>query len=192
MTSSPRDSILRPLLHSDISAAMALIREAGWNQLPEDWERLLALEPAGCFALECEGRLVSTATVVCYGSELAWIGMVLTLSEFRRRGFAEMLMHRALDFVAGRGIATVKLDATQIGINLYRRLGFAEECAVGRWQRPPGAADAVAVQPYHPDPAYDRAIFGADRAALLAQLVPLGSASLSGEGYAMGRPGSLG
>ena len=42
---------------------------------------------------------------------------------------------------------------------------------------------------YHPDPDYDRAVFAADRAALLAQLAELGAASLPGEGYGMGRPG---
>ena len=42
---------------------------------------------------------------------------------------------------------------------------------------------------YCPDAGYDRAKFGADRAALLAQLAELGAASLPGEGYAMGRPG---
>lgn len=191
MNHSPADSIIRPLLPSDIPGAMALIREVGWNQLPADWERLLSLEPGGCFALECGGCLAATTTAVCYGTELAWIGMVLTVPEFRRRGFAESLMRRALEFIEQRGVATVKLDATEIGINLYRRLGFVEECAVERWQRAPGAVDAAAVQPYHPDPAYDREAFGAGRAALLAQLAALGSASLPGQGYAMGRPGSL-
>jgi GNAT superfamily N-acetyltransferase len=182
---------IRPLLSSDIPAAMTLIREVGWNQLPADWERLLALEPQGCFALECSGCLAATTTAVCYDTELAWIGMVLTLPEFRRRGFAELLMHRALEFVEQRGIPTVKLDATEIGINLYRRLGFAEECAVERWRRPPGPLAALALPPYHPDTDYDREKFGANRTALLAQLAPLGSASLPGQGYAMGRPGSL-
>jgi hypothetical protein len=100
-------------------------------------------------------------------------------------------MRRALEFVERRGVTTVKLDSTQIGINLYRRLGFKEECAVERWQRAPAPVEAGEVQPYHPDPAYDRKLFKADRGALLAQLAALGSASLPGQGYAMGRPGSL-
>ena len=62
---------------------------ASWNQLPGDWERLMALSPDGCFALECSGRLAATTTVVCHGTDLAWVGMVLTAPEFRRRGFAE-------------------------------------------------------------------------------------------------------
>jgi hypothetical protein len=42
---------------------------------------------------------------------------------------------------------------------------------------------------YHLDAGYDRARFGADRQALLAQLATLGAASLPGKSYAMGRTG---
>jgi GNAT superfamily N-acetyltransferase len=180
---------IRLLLPSDVSGAMGLTRAAGWNQIPSDWERLLSLDPEGCFTLESGGRLAATTTVVCYGRELAWVGMVLTAPEFRRRGFAESLIERALEFVECRGVDTVRLDATETGNGLYRKFGFVEEREVHRWQRAPGPVEAGEILSYCPDPGYDRAKFGADRAALLAQLAELGAASLPGEGYAMGRPG---
>jgi hypothetical protein len=83
----------------------------------------------------------------------------------------------------------VKLDATETGISLYRRFGFVEDCEVQRWQRAPGPVEADEILSYDPDFLYDRARFGADRAALLAQLAELGAVSLPSEGYAMGRPG---
>jgi GNAT superfamily N-acetyltransferase len=185
------DSTIRLLRPSDMTAAIGLTREAGWNQLPGDWERLLSIEPAGCFALESRGSLAATTTVVCYGNELAWIGMVLTASEFRRRGFAQLLMQRALEFAELRGVVTVKLDATEAGIDLYRKYGFVEECEVHRWQRVPRPVDGAEVLSYSPALAYDRERFGADRARLLARLAELGAVSLPGEGYAMCRPGAL-
>jgi GNAT superfamily N-acetyltransferase len=184
-----KDATIRLLHPSDISGAIKLTRAASWNQLPSDWERLLSLDPEGCFTLESAGQVAATTTVVCYDRELAWLGMVLTAPEFRRRGFAESLMEKALTFVEGRGVATVKLDATETGISLYRRFGFVEDCEVQRWQRAPGPVEAGEMLSYYPDFLYDRARFGADRAALLAQLAELGAVSLPGEGYAMGRPG---
>jgi ribosomal protein S18 acetylase RimI-like enzyme len=184
-----KDVTIRLLLPSDISGAIGLTRAAGWNQLPSDWKRLLSLDPEGCFALESGGRLAATTTVVGYGCELAWLGMVLTAPEFRRRGFAESLIARALEFLERRGVDTVKLDATETGNGLYRKFGFVEECEVHRWQRRPGPVEAADIFSYCPDAIYDRAKFGADRTALLAQLAELGAASLPGEGYAMGRPG---
>jgi GNAT superfamily N-acetyltransferase len=184
-----KDATIRLLLTSDIRGAVRLTRAAGWNQIPSDWERLLWLEPAGCFTLESGGHLAATTTVVCYGKELAWLGMVLTAPEFRRRGFAESLIGRALRFAECRSVETLKLDATETGMSLYQKFGFVEECEVHRWQRAPGSVAARETLPYVPDSLYDRTTFGGDRAALLAQLAKLGAASLPGEGYAMGRPG---
>jgi GNAT superfamily N-acetyltransferase len=184
-----KDATIRLLRPSDISGAIKLTRAAGWNQIPSDWERLLALDPEGCFTLESAGQMAATTTVVCYDRELAWLGMVLTAPEFRRRGFAESLIEKALRFVECRRVATVKLDATETGIRLYRRFGFVEECEVQRWQRAPEPVEGAEGLSYRPDFLYDRTRFGADRAALLSQLAELGAASLSGEGYAMGRPG---
>ncbi|MGB9604498.1 MAG: GNAT family N-acetyltransferase, partial [Bryobacteraceae bacterium] len=84
--------LIRRLRPEDIPLAMRLKEAAGWNQTEQDWLNLIELEPEGCFALETGGVLASTATVVCYGNELAWIGMVLTAPEYRGRGFARRLM----------------------------------------------------------------------------------------------------
>ena len=191
MKGREKDATIRLLLPSDIDikGAIGLTRAAAWNQLPGDWKRLLALEPEGCLTLESGGRMAATTTVVCYGRKLAWVGMVLTAPEFRRRGFAESLIERAMQLVERRGIQTVKLDATEAGNGLYRKFGFVEECEVQRWQRAPGPVETGEILSYRPDPVYDRAKFGADRAALLEQLAELGAASFPGEGYAMGRPG---
>jgi GNAT superfamily N-acetyltransferase len=180
---------IRLLLPSDISGAIGLTRAAGWNQISADWKRLLALDPEGCFTLESGGQAAATTTVVCYGRELGWLGMVLTAPQFRRRGFAELLLTRALQFAEQRHLAAVKLDATETGIGLYRKFGFVEECEVHRWQRAPGPVEAGEGLSYHPDVRFDRARFGADRSSLLAELAGLGAASLPGEGFAMGRPG---
>lgn len=186
-----KDATIRLLRPCDIGVALRLTRTAGWNQVQSDWQRLLSLEPEGCFTLESGGHLSATTTVLCYGRDLAWVGMVLTNPEFRRRGFAEALIAKALEFVESRSVATVKLDATEFGSDLYRKFGFVEECEIQRWQRAPGPVEVGELLPYSPDASYDRARFGADRRELLAGLAELGAASLPSEGYAMGRPGFL-
>jgi GNAT superfamily N-acetyltransferase len=189
MRAPEKDAAIRLLLPSDLPGAIRLTRAAGWNQVPSDWERLLSLEPEGCFALECAGQLAATTTVLCYGRDLAWVGMVLTAPEFRRRGFAESLMERALNFVASCGVATVKLDATETGCYLYRKFGFVDECEIERWQRAPRLVETNESLSYSPDSLCDRIRFGADRTVLLAHLAEFGAASLPNEGYAMGRSG---
>ena len=130
---------MRPLTAEDIEEAFELSSLAGWNQTRDDWRLLLETGEA-CLAIEEERRLVSTATLICYGRKLAWVGMVLTHPDFRRRGFARVLMNGIMERACELGVATVKLDATDFGRNLYESFGFRVEQPVERWQRE-GPAD---------------------------------------------------
>ena len=90
-------TILRRLAASDVPAALELSEQAGWNQTADDWRMLIDLAPEGCLAIEVEGKLAATTTLLCYGRRLAWIGMVLTKKSYRGRGFARRLLTQALE-----------------------------------------------------------------------------------------------
>ena len=137
MTEAGSDK-LRRLRAEDIPAAAQLSAQAGWNQTEEDWRTLLELSPDGCLAIEVDGHLAATTTLLCYGRRLAWIGMVLTKTEYQRRGFARRLMAHALETADTMGIATIKLDATDQGQPLYESLGFRSEQEIERWSRSGG------------------------------------------------------
>jgi GNAT superfamily N-acetyltransferase len=124
---------MRTLSAADIPAAMQLSTAAGWNQTAADWAALLVDSPDGCLGIHCDGRLAATTTVVSYEKRLAWIGMVLTDPDYRRRGFARMLVTRAVAIAHAREVFTIKLDATDQGRPLYESLGFVDEQAVERW-----------------------------------------------------------
>jgi GNAT superfamily N-acetyltransferase len=184
------------LNYSDIPAAMRLKEAAGWNQTEEDWRRLLALAPDSCFGIECEGTLAATVTAICYSGELGWIGMVLTASEFRHRGFARALMRHTLDHLRSRGISWVKLDATDMGARIYADFDFRFEFYVERWFRPAEASplprNEVCEQPLEIAPIEALDVFGISRARLLdALLRSCGGTFLDRAGFAMWRPGSF-
>ena len=167
-------AILRQLTSVDIPAALELSREAGWNQTAQDWRILVELAPESCLGIEYDGQLVSTATMVCYGKQLAWIGMVLTAVSHRGRGYAKQLLTETLHRADELGIASVKLDATEQGQPLYEKLGFRAEQVVQRWEGKPsgqGCTDhAVADRISKMHLQEDRTAFGADRSALLHKL----------------------
>ena len=152
------------LAPSSLPDLLRLSTAAGWNQTEADWLRLLELEPEGCFGVEQDGRIVASATAITYGRELGWIGMVLTLPEYRGRGFATLLMERCLRWCGERGIATVRLDATEMGRPVYERFGFVAEYAV---ERRAGELHSAAARPPQFDFELDRLAFGADRRRLL-------------------------
>jgi GNAT superfamily N-acetyltransferase len=179
--------VLRTLQTGDLPDLMKLKAAAAWNQTEEDWLRCLRLEPDGCFGVEADGVVVASATVIRYGADLAWIGMVLTLPEFRGRGLARRLMECAIDYAGNRAI---RLDASDQGQPLYESMDFQPECPVERWRRSPAPAPAApSASRLVWDPAVDRGVFGADRSALLTDLERYAGASFNGA-YAFTRPGA--
>ena len=190
-------SVIRPMQAEDIEGAMRLKSIANWNQTRLDWERLLRLEPDGCFVDEREGVVAGTTTALRHGTELAWIGMVLVLPEFRRKRIATELMRHALAWLGDSGNAVTGLDATSMGHPLYRMLGFRDVEWIERWERPPGRSGMEAGRETSgrlPDCvlALDRKACGYDRSALIRDLSsdPSVECVQSDSGYAFGRPGS--
>jgi len=191
--------MIRRMRPEDIPAAMLLKQSAGWNQTEQDWANVLALEPEGCWVYEAEGKVAGSTTVVCYGRDLAWIGMVLVLPECRGRGYARALMEHALGFLEQRRVRVVRLDATDMGRPLYAKLGFRDECAIERWaaaavaaRRPRQPLCVVALENVARMAALDRRAFGADRSGVIERLLGCFPAqSLRAQkGFVMARPGS--
>ena len=181
-----------------VDFGLELCRIAGWNQLPADWRRLMGLSPGGMFVAIEDGRLAGTASVVSYGRMVGWIGMILVHPDFRGRGIGSTLMRTCIDTLRSRGVATIKLDATDQGRPVYLKLGFIDERPIWRMQRSTGTQGDAGVLPAHvagpaksqPGEAPTRPVetddwpaisnidavaFGADRTALLRHLAGAGT-----------------
>jgi GNAT superfamily N-acetyltransferase len=190
---------------SDVPSAMELSTAANWNQTPEDWCRIMQLYPEGCRCIEDAGKIVATATLLPFGTRLAWIGMVLTRPEHRRQGLARRLLEDVIAIAERRGIHTLKLDATEEGRPLYENLGFVVEKTVERWGRNGGELIPAKVDVDHDDVArqdhsrslhisdelfaLDAEAFGVSRKGLLNLLSNSGRKNATSDGYVFSRPG---
>ncbi len=161
---------IRLLTESDIDFADQVRATAGWNQRRPDWQRFIRHAPDGCFLAEWEGEPAGTVTTTHYPGGLAWIGMMLVHSSFRRRGIASALMEQAIFHLQQAGTTCIKLDATADGEPVYARLGFRPEWDLDRWMSEPHAAGSSA-PPTVMDfalPEFDQPVFGDDRSEWLA------------------------
>jgi GNAT superfamily N-acetyltransferase len=201
---------LRHLREADIPHALSLSEEAGWNQVAADWRIFLELGEAYVLAVDGDAkRLIATAAILPHGDRCGWISMVLVTAAHRRRGLARWLLQHCMAALSARRLVPL-LDATPAGRAVYLGLGFADCWSLRRLvlrQPPNGRADAVAegvmVRPLKADDwpavaAYDRAVFGAERGALLRRLAErLPSAALIAErsgdivGMLLGRDGRV-
>jgi GNAT superfamily N-acetyltransferase len=184
---------IRLLTAANVNDALQLSVLAGWNQTADDWRLLLRVAPDGCFCIETDGKVVATATLVAYGKRLAWVGMVLTHPEYRRRGFASLLLKNVLTKADASGIRTLKLDATGEGEPLYAGLGFVREQTVERWERAAIAgASSNTVRPagIPSSGELDASAFGADRSELLRGLQERGGMLSNEDGFLFSRSGT--
>ncbi len=182
---------------ADVEAGLSLCRLAGWNQLRPDWQRLLEQEPVGCFVATLEQAVIGTVTTTCYGTALAWIGMMLVHPEYRRKGVARQLLQHSLAYLASRQIKCIRLDATPAGAKVYTQLGFEPEWSFQRWSGR-GAGGDGEVSWRHSTAelmpellAMDRQAFGADRAQMLQKLADDSLLLSCPDGYGMLRRGHL-
>lgn len=126
-------TIIRPFHDSDVPLGLELCRIAGWNQVEADWRRLMRLQHDGVFVAEDGGRACGTASAICYGDRIGWIGMILVHPEFRGKGIGSLLMRACIDFLRGRKVKAIKLDATDDGRPVYVKLGFVDERPIWRF-----------------------------------------------------------
>ncbi len=96
---------------------------------------ILDMPGTSLFGAECEGRIVSTAMLSILpnltfgGRPLARIENVVTLPDFRARGFAAAVMQKAIDKAKSKNCADISLLSPK-SLNaegFYRKLGFKDD-----------------------------------------------------------------
>ena len=135
-----------------------------------------------------------------------WIGGVAVVPAHRRIGLGGALTEAIVEFLEGRGLATVLLHATALGRPVYERLGFVPETpyrtlsgpTLPRGPRSTGDAPAVPrTPPGGAGPgrqaadleavlALDLAATGEDRRRLLTALWPTGGLVADSDGRPLG------
>jgi ribosomal protein S18 acetylase RimI-like enzyme len=207
----PSGVTARPLNDRDLAAALTLSAEAGCNQTAADWQIFLDLGSA-VGVTGADGRLIATAATLPHANRFAWISMVLVTAAQQRKGLARWLLRDCIERLTSRQLVPV-LDATPAGRSVYSGLGFRDAWSMRRLvglvaraaqsPRAGPAAEGVTVRPLDPADwpeiiAYDTAIFGADRGALLRRLAGrLPQAALIAEhqgrlaGFLLGRDGRV-
>jgi GNAT superfamily N-acetyltransferase len=194
----------RALTDGDLAAALRLSTEAGWNQNAADWRIFLDLGNA-VGLVDGDSRLIATAATLPHAGRFAWISMVLVTAAQQRQGLARWLLRDCIERLTNDRLVPV-LDATPAGRSVYLGLGFHDAwgmrrlvCRAQQASRPQAPADGwLAAVDWPQVVAYDAAIFGADRGALLRRLAGrLPQAALIAErrgrlaGFLLGRDGHM-
>lgn len=174
----------QPFGPGHLPGAHRLSQAAGWPHRAEDWALTAAISQG--IAVTEAGKLVATALVTPFGP-VAMANMIIVDAAMRGRGLGRQVMERAMALIQPQAW---RLVATQAGLPLYEKLGFAACGTVHQHQGPVAdLATPAGIRWAGPEDlpalaAMDRAATGAERAALLTALTARGRiAILPGQGY---------
>lgn len=157
---------------ADAVEAQRLSQQEAWPHRLEDWQFLLQISRG--FGAVCQGKLVGTALLTPYGDTAATCNMIIVDPAMRGLGVGRRLVEQLLDRAGGR---ECRLVATQSGLPLYEKLGFAATGEIRQYQGIVSAASiAVEVtEATHADLpkliAFDAVAHGLDRSALMTLLI---------------------
>jgi GNAT superfamily N-acetyltransferase len=124
---------------ADVEAALALERAMGWPRSRAEVARRFAVAE-GFLALDHEGAPAGSATIAIYrgvddAPGFAWVGGMAVLPERRGQGVARRLLEACLARADEARVASVGLDATELGRPLYEKMGFRAVGRTPKWAR---------------------------------------------------------
>ncbi len=158
----------------DIGFAIAMTDYERWGNAPADFERLINLDPTGCFVAREDAQKVGMITTTTF-NDYAFMGGLIIEIDHRRRGIGEALMRHAIEYLQRKGTTSIELDATFQGVPLYRKLGFRDKYLSFRLMR--SASGVSSTKPNCPDYtpeeilSLDKQLTGLDRSNILSRLM---------------------
>mgnify|MGYP006289824373 FL=1 len=118
-----RFRVMKP---TDSSFFLRLANMVGWGMTQQDFNRIVKFGSNDSFIAMDNGEQVGVVVTTIYGNK-GWIGNLIVLPEYRKRGIGSSLMLHAMNHLQENGVRAIRLDAVQEAIPLYRRLGFRDE-----------------------------------------------------------------
>ena len=114
---------IREMTPDEGAILSAMSDSVNWNNSPAECSLITRCDNMRGFFLEVDGQIAGSAGMVAYEPQsLVFINLVIVLPEFRRKGYATMLIEHILDLTAN--YRTKKLHATPDGSKVYAPLGF--------------------------------------------------------------------
>ena len=186
MTADPRTAgrptppRIRPLTRAELNTVVDWAAQEGWNPGLADADVFWATDAKGFYAIEQDGQLVGSASVVTYRPDYAFAGFFIVRPEWRGRRLGGDSARELLRRTSGAldASATVGIDGVFAMQPYYATLGFVlshrdlRMAGVGK-SLSPAEADAAAelvtldALPFDDVVTFDAAHFGARRAEFL-------------------------
>jgi ribosomal protein S18 acetylase RimI-like enzyme len=114
---------IRPMMESDVPAAVAIYHAGGWGERRDYLDWALANPAMQLLVGELDGAVAGTAMATINGS-VGWVGSIFVDAALRSRGYGRALTEAACRLIDAAGCTTQALIASPYGQPLYATMGF--------------------------------------------------------------------
>jgi GNAT superfamily N-acetyltransferase len=178
--------IIRHPNQADWRQFSALSAGEGWRVPQSELRLFQETWSQNAYVLEDDG-FCGFVTAVAY-EKSAWIGNLIVQSDMRSKGYGSRLFTTALHNLLGRGMTSVWLTASELGLPIYEKEGFVKVGMIERW---------LLAEP-RDEPFYkggersdcsllsaDREVWGENRSMMLSELTGHGQVFSAGNSVAL-------
>ncbi len=102
MASNIEGMAIRNMTRSELDKAVGWAAKEGWNPGLHDADVFWDTDPDGFIALEKNGKMIGSVSMVTYNGEFAFGGFFILLPEFRNKGLGTSFVSEALSMVRKR------------------------------------------------------------------------------------------
>jgi GNAT superfamily N-acetyltransferase len=112
----------RNITYNDL-AEIGKLQPEGWSDIVPSFEYYIRKE--FCFPIKAkfENKIVGVGNLVVFGNT-AWLAHIIVDPEFRNRGLGFQITEKLVTEVHNKSIKTCLLIATELGLPVYKKLGF--------------------------------------------------------------------
>jgi len=174
----------------DIPFAVRLTNGEKWGVTPADLQRLMRLNPRGCFVAHDGIRRVGMTTTTNYPKKLAWIGNVIVDRKYRGKHIGRALVEHATLHLQRTGLKHIALYCYDEHVKFYENLGFVRDAPFVRLRRRASTVEHLKEETGFQRPpsmrtllAADQHAFGVDRSKLLRDVLADENAWIVGISY---------
>lgn len=133
-----KDSELELLDSTDTDGIISFVKMSsdgfGYSMEPQALLRAAKFSAVKLGFLRVSGERVATVLLLKQDNTLG-IHQVAVPSAFRGKGYATDMMLHSMRWGQTQGAQLITLQASEMGLNLYRRLGFKEAGSITFWRK---------------------------------------------------------
>ena len=95
-----------------------------------DWDKIESFDPNGVFLINDSANNKIFGFVVSFlKDDYGYISVLSILPKYRLKGFGQLLVYRAIDYLSGKEIEKIYIDVEKANISaikLYQKIGFQQ------------------------------------------------------------------